>query len=425
MLGLLLLCSTLGASQDPPPSPPSDAAALADYNGRRDKTPDTAAAQWKLALWCEQAGLKPEAYVHFGRVIEIDPRRDEAWRKLGFKKHDGRWMDDRQIAAEAERKKADATWAPRLKTWHKAIHDRKKPDPRKRDEAQAALDRITDPRAIPAIYREFGGGGAADQAVAVQLLGQVESPLASKALAFLAVYGKSPTVRRLATETLRGRPAGDYLDLLVGMMKDPLRFEVRPVGGPGSPGVLFVEGERFNVQRFYAPPAVTTVNPRPGDMIGYDANGLPVLVRNTTTILWGGPKVGVPGSKTLATEYDAGITTTEIYSFANAMIEAQSRAVAAQSQLDADVARIEGINEQRRKFTDLVAAVARSATGKDPGNTAKEWRDSLAIQDDRYARQARPKRTLDVMVPLDYVPNVAAITRRSELGLITQTVVDS
>ncbi len=38
-------------------------------------------------------------------------------------------------------------------------------------------------------------------------------------------------------------------------MSDPLKYEVKPVGGPGSPGVLFVEGQQFNVNRFYAPPA--------------------------------------------------------------------------------------------------------------------------------------------------------------------------
>ncbi|HKI20452.1 MAG TPA: hypothetical protein VKA15_21365, partial [Isosphaeraceae bacterium] len=39
--------------------------ALAEYNALRTKTPSTAAAQWKLGLWCEEHGLKAEAYVHF------------------------------------------------------------------------------------------------------------------------------------------------------------------------------------------------------------------------------------------------------------------------------------------------------------------------------------------------------------------------
>ena len=38
---------------------------------------------------------------------------------------------------------------------------------------------------------------------------------------------------------------------LIGLVKKPFKYQVRPVGGPGSPGELFVEGERFNIQRFY------------------------------------------------------------------------------------------------------------------------------------------------------------------------------
>ena len=47
----------------------------------------TAAARWKLALWCEEHGLKDIAHVHFGEVISLDPGRDAAWQQaFGFKK---------------------------------------------------------------------------------------------------------------------------------------------------------------------------------------------------------------------------------------------------------------------------------------------------------------------------------------------------
>src|SRR5262245_66292882 len=79
--------------------------ALAKYNEMKAKTPQTAAAQWKLANWCELNGLQPEAFVHYTAVVMLDPKRDAAWRKLGFKKHHGRWMTDEQIAGEAEQSK--------------------------------------------------------------------------------------------------------------------------------------------------------------------------------------------------------------------------------------------------------------------------------------------------------------------------------
>ena len=50
------------------------------------KTPRTVAAQSKLAAWCEEHGLKAEAYVRYTEVVRLDPRREAAWRKLGYKK---------------------------------------------------------------------------------------------------------------------------------------------------------------------------------------------------------------------------------------------------------------------------------------------------------------------------------------------------
>ena len=84
-----------------------------------------------------------------------------------------------------------------------------------------------------------------------------------QALALLAVSGLSEAVRDEATETLtRGDPR-DFMDVLIGMLRDPIRYEVRPVAGPGSTGVLYVEGEKFNVRRLYAPPPLPWSRSRP------------------------------------------------------------------------------------------------------------------------------------------------------------------
>ncbi|MHC5543702.1 hypothetical protein ACYOEI_36210, partial [Singulisphaera rosea] len=47
------------------------------------------------------------------------------------------------------------------------------------------------------------------------------------------------------------RDPRDVVGRLIDQIRKPYKFEVRPVGGPGSPGALFVEGERFNFRRFY------------------------------------------------------------------------------------------------------------------------------------------------------------------------------
>jgi len=426
MVRILLVWSTLMTAQAAEPPGPEEAGksapgavgdekaaeALATYNRMREKTPETAAAQWKLGLWCEQNGLAAEAYVHFSSVVKLDPKRDAAWRKLGFKKVDGRWTTDEQIAEEKEVKKAEAEWGPRLKKIHKDIHGTN--GVKKQEEAQTSLDAITDPAAVPSIYREFAGGGERDQAIAVQVFGQIDKPITSKVLALMAVYGKTPEVRRRATETLRWRKPEEFLDLLVGLLVDPFKYEVKAVGGPGSPGVLFVEGEKFNVRRFYSAPAPPNVAPRPGDMVSYDQFGMPVISRPLVPV---GAKTGVPGSKSLVFERDLAVQ----FSATQNILEAQRAAATSQAQLEADVAQIESINDSRKKFNDLVFAVMKDATGKDRGQTPKDWRDSLA-RENKYERQpARTPRkpTLDQVAPVGYVATFA------QLGFTTRVIVDT
>jgi len=345
--------------------------ALAHYNTLREYTPQTAAAQLRLAVWCERNGLMPEAVVHYSAVVQLDPRRVEAWHKLGFKKHDGRWMNDAQIAAEAEQQKADHHWGPLLRKWHREIHGGKD-----QAAADAGLASIRDPRAVPSVYREFFGGGVLDQTIAVQVLGQIDSPVASKVLAALAIYGKTPEVRRRATETLRGRRAEEYLDALVGLMKDPIAFEVKPVGGPGTPGTIVIEGERANLRRIYASVPESNLGFRPGDIVSYDASGAPVLSPSGALALQN-------------------------------LIVAQQGAVAAAARLESDASAIAAVNREREAFNDLVINVAKTASGKDHGPTPKAWREALEGDRAKYPRppaRAAAKPTITEIAALYVTP---------------------
>jgi hypothetical protein len=381
--------------------------AESEYNLLKEKTPMTAAARWKLALWCEQHGLKDIAYVHFGEVIMLDPKRDAAWKRLGFKKHGNHWATDAQIAEEQEQKKADKFWGPHLTKVHKDIHGANgKP---KKDLAQAEFDKISDPRAVLSVYREFAGGGKSDQVILIDVLNRIDKPISSKVLALIAVYGKTTDVRRRAIEILRDRPSQDFIDVLVGLMTDEFKYEVRPVGGPGSPGVLFVEGEKFNVSRFYAPPAAPNIMPQPGDVITYDQNGMPIINRpmRQSTIM--GAKQGLSGSKNLLEEKEQAIIEYEQISPSQLAMEAQRGALVAKSQLEADVNMIKSINKERKKFNDLVMAVAKEATGKDGGKTPKEWRETLAGGSASSKKAPAAKRTYGEMVALAYNPVFAPV----------------
>src|SRR4051812_31078399 len=78
-------------------------ALVAQYEEKRDGLRGTAEAHWKLALWCEENGLKAEALAQLWATVRIDPSREAAWKRLGHKKQkDGRWLSDAQVARAKE-----------------------------------------------------------------------------------------------------------------------------------------------------------------------------------------------------------------------------------------------------------------------------------------------------------------------------------
>ncbi len=114
---------------------------------------------------------------------------------------------------------------------------------------------MTDPLAVRSIFKVFARGGPRDQLRAVRLLGQVDSTDASRALAILGIFGGTDDVRRQAIETLRGRDVRGVLDAVIGLLRDPIKFAAKPNLGLDSPAVLFIEGEKANLERIYMPSA--------------------------------------------------------------------------------------------------------------------------------------------------------------------------
>jgi Pretoxin HINT domain len=273
-------------------------ARLGEYLKRRAKTPDRAEDQWKLALWCEQNDLKQEATAHVYRVLMLDPSREAAWKRLGFKKSGGHWSKPEQIAAsKAEvqaQHKASAHWKAAFEKWADALSHK---DKARRAEAEKGLAEVTDPRAVPMIWVIFAQSSAERQRIAVRLLGQIDSPGASRALALLAVMSPNAAVRGDATASLRRRDPREFGPLLIGMFRQPVKYQVQAVGGPGSPGVLAIEKPDAKVNRAYSPPPAPTVRFMPGDVITSDDYGLPVLVHTSTGFQFGGD---VPGNSIAA-----------------------------------------------------------------------------------------------------------------------------
>ena len=264
---------------------PARSAAIDEYLLRRAKAPDTADAQYKLALWCEENGLSEQAVAHLRRVVRLDPKKENAWKRLGYKKQpNGRWATLAQLArekAEAEaQKQADRLWRPKLEKLRADLESKKT---KTREAASLAIDEVTDPRAVPLVWSVFAKGNEARQLVAVQILGQIDAPGSTESLALLAVSSGSAEVRRKSVEILRRRDPRDFGSLLAGLMRREIKYTYTPVRGPGQTGTLVVEGEIYNTARRYTPPAAPNLA---GLLAGgrnlvwtTDANGLPALVQ--------------------------------------------------------------------------------------------------------------------------------------------------
>src|SRR5262249_10896878 len=90
---------------------------------------------------------------------------------------------------------------------------------------------------------------------------------------------RSADVRQDATQVLKRRDPRDFAPFLVGLLRDPIKYEVKKVGGPGSQGELLVKDKEANVKRLYTPLDMPNVPIIPGDRMAFDANGLPVTLR--------------------------------------------------------------------------------------------------------------------------------------------------
>ena len=106
---------------------------------------------------------------HYSAVIRLDPSRESAWKRLGYKKQGRRWVKPEDLAAEkleaARQKQADKFWG---KTLEKLRVELLSKDAAKRAHAERELDLVTDPRGpddlgtVRARQRAAANGGGPD-----------------------------------------------------------------------------------------------------------------------------------------------------------------------------------------------------------------------------------------------------------------------
>ena len=87
----------------------------------------------------------------------------------------------------------------------------------------------------------------------MRVLGQIDAPGSSRALAMLALSSKSAEVAAEAMQIFAQRDPRDFAPMLIAMIRDPIKYEVKPVNGPGKAGELVIKDGTTNRKRLYTP----------------------------------------------------------------------------------------------------------------------------------------------------------------------------
>jgi hypothetical protein len=349
----------------------------AAYSARLKSNRRLAQSHVDLALFCERSALLPEATAHYSVAIHFDPYRDSTWKHLGYVKRDGRWTSHDQAAV---RDRED--------------HDQKR-DKRKSAEAEQLLATLTDRRAVPSILKVFSADSSEPtQLRRLRLLSQIDDPSSSRALAAQAIWSRFEAVRRQATYILKGRPSRDYAADLVEMIHGSIRYTVQPISGPNSQGALAIDAPRFRMLRTYEVPAAFQLDKSFRGYVGYDANGLPIVVSgrelDQMRTLAGSPDV------VAASVHEIEVRTANMLAMATEP---------ARLQMATDINTIEATNKQAREDNASIIPVLTSAAGA-PANLGDDedawhswWYDTLG-----YSFQASPKPTFTEDITSEYFP---------------------
>jgi hypothetical protein len=285
-------------------------------------------------------------------------------------------------AGPAERKKAQARWVKVLVPLHKGLHAQGSATTKRqaREKAEAALEAIDDPMAVPAILYVFAGKHNHDHLMA-RMLARIQSADGTKILAYLSVFSPDEKARRLATNALRTRDPIEFVEPLISLFSSPMTCRRGSIDTDrGRAQVLFIEGERADYRFVYPPP---------------DRPGSP------------------PGSKGVYT-LDNPYMTPEQRQRADAINQAQAATAraATEAQLKADIEAVNSLNQQIDDLKRRAVEALREATGKSfmPPDR-EEWRRWLAErQGYAYAPPLNtPKPIIAQVVPQAYSPTFIAI----------------
>jgi hypothetical protein len=194
----------------------------AEYEKQSRALPDTVAAHRAMADWCKQHQLSEQSEHHLRRILELDPDDDQVRTSLGYQRHQGRWLTRDDIMAErgmyyyegtfrtaqdiALRKRekagldAEVEWFANLKLWRDWLDSRR---PGRPEEAQAMIDRITEPEAATSLVKIMNQEHDEDlRLMWMRVLSQVRHPATMRKLIQLSLSEPDRETRMQCIEYL-------------------------------------------------------------------------------------------------------------------------------------------------------------------------------------------------------------------------------
>lgn len=203
------------------------------YAELRAKTVDDVAGQLKLAKWCRDHKLTDAANAHAMRVLALEPDNAQARAQLGFRRFQGGWATEDQVAAfqaaERQQKQIEATWKPKLESICRRLAE---PSEKVQQAAKNELLAIRDPDAIGPLLRYLAGVNTQIDNILAEVFGRMEGPDTVQALLQVAVLSEFSTARTAAADQLKKRDLDSFAPLLLAGMFKPIttRDELRHTG---------------------------------------------------------------------------------------------------------------------------------------------------------------------------------------------------
>jgi len=231
---------------------------------------DDAPAQYRLALWCQDRGLKAYALRHYRAVVTLDPDHRAARRALGFEKLHGRWVRGKErmrakgfrelggiwvtpeeyallardaIAARKEREARREADAALQSAWSR--------DPEVRSRAMARIERLDQDYRLRPLCIAARLKAPDVRLRAVRDLARLDRPDALPALYKRAIFDPAQAIRKAAVAAIavtnaKGK-AGPFVQALNSPFDAVRLHAVQALGDLGDPHAVGPLVARYQV----------------------------------------------------------------------------------------------------------------------------------------------------------------------------------